>query len=609
MATENESDTPIEDKNKPNGNLLNDMIWATAYIALAAYGSSSFIYMLHISNEEIRKFKQTDKDIRENGSEFSVLSGAYMYGPPYFPNDKNTINFNPNDPASKKSQQNPKDFSETENTKFKIDEQQEAINIAYTDNLSTSMFLNNALNKNCPKKLDKFGKPHKKGKYAPKSKSDTLHDWLYSNSTFCDPRNLKSNVYGSDGNSWTDITKRAVDKIIISILDSFTGNSNPENLNDNQIAYRERLGYNVYKYIFFIMIGIMAFVRNIMNIVLKYISFDNNEYEYWDKSYGTKNKNPFLRKPMEKGGNIDYDKIVTNERFISRLQTLIVLIFAFLHKTIFSLSVTAGLFIGGIGSIVFALYKYNFLTMTKWWNASVKLYEQPVMWLLFSFVSLLFFILAIYLMFIIPGFVGQIFAFIVPIVIIGTIFVYPFYDKTEVYVKNNKTGIEYFKGNFVKSKLRKSPVEYKSALLKNNQCVSIPPVPGMPGFEPKVLENVQQGPSESAPESDRYTFIGEDGNPNPANLISDKKCYDKFIQKLSGKEYIDHLIGKNKSLWYTLFIHQLVRYIDLDTNIHNIGGQDITLVGSPEDTLSINMGTVPLLLVLFNKFITVVRNK
>mgnify|MGYP000866020950 CR=1 FL=1 len=38
-------------------------------------------------------------------------------------------------------------------------------------------------------------------------------------------------------------------------------------------------------------------------------------------------------------------------------------------------------------------------------------------------------------------------------------------------------------------------------------------------------------------------------------------------------------------------------------------GQKLTLFGDPTQSMSINMGTIPLLLVGFGKFISMVRNK
>lgn len=586
MATENESDTPIEDKKKPSGNFVSDMIWATVYVILAAYGSSSFIYMLHISNDEVRKFKKVDEGVR-NGEEYSVLTGSYMYGPPYFPNEKNIVDFN------KKKVRNPIDYSNEKYTKDKVLEQRKAINVSYSDTVGTNKFVNDLWNNNCSKKLDKFGKPRSSKKYTPNSKSDDLHDWLYTSGTFCNPQNLKSGAYENSGGSWADVTKNLIQRIANAVFKD----KNEENLNDTQKSYRKRLWYNLYKYIFFIIVGTMAFSRNIMNKFLKLINFDNNEFEYWQKT----TKNPFNRVPEN-----NPDKINEKARRIRRYQLIITFIFAFLSKSIYPLTVTSGLFLGGIASIVFALWKWNFTTMFTWWSASWD--QGPFMWLIFSIISLLFWILGVYLMFIVPGFIGQLMAFVIPVVIIGTLFVYPFYDKTEVYVKNIKAA-KYFTGNYA-LKRNDTPLESKATYNKEvGQCQFKSPIPGI---SPTVAKNVQIGVSKSRDEKDKFTKLPDEypkDKPEPQYLLGPEVCYEQYIQKLSGYDYINHLVKKNLSLWISILIHDGVRLLDADTGIHDIMGQKLTLVGDPTKSMSINMGTIPLLLVGFGKFISMVRNK
>jgi hypothetical protein len=63
------------------------------------------------------------------------------------------------------------------------------------------------------------------------------------------------------------------------------------------------------------------------------------------------------------------------------------------------------------------------------------------------------------------------------------------------------------------------------------------------------------------------------------------------------------------SLWMTLILHDLLRLIDADTTTHELFGQNITLVGDPTSSLSINMGTIPLLAVTFYKLVSIIRNK
>ena len=586
MATENESDTPIEDKKKPSGNFVSDMIWATVYVILAAYGSSSFIYMLHISNDEVRKFKKVDEGVR-NGEEFSVLSGSYMYGPPYFPNEKNIVDFN------KKKVSNPIDYSNEKYTKNKVLEQREAINVSYSDSVGTKKFVNDLWNNNCSKKLDKFGKPRSSKKYTPNSKSDELHDWLYTSGTFCNPQNLKSGAYENSGGSWADVTKNLIQRIANAVF----RDKNEENLNDTQKSYRKRLWYNLYKYIFFIIVGTMAFSRNIMNKFLQLINFDNNEFEYWQKT----TKNPFSRVPEN-----NPDKINEKSRRIRRYQLLIAFIFAFLSKSIYPLTITSGLFLGGIASIVFALWKWNFTTMLTWWSASWD--QGPFMWLIYSIISLLCWILGVYLMFIVPGFVGQLMAFVIPVLIIGTLFIYPFYDKTEVYVKNIKAA-KYFTGNYA-LKRNDTPLESKATYNKEaGQCQFKSPIPGI---SPTVAKNIQLGVSKSSSDKDKFTKLPDDypeEKPEAQYLLGPEVCYEQYIQKLSGYDYINHLVKKNLSLWITLLLHDGVRLLDADTGIHEIFGQKLTLVGDPTKSMSINMGTIPLLLVGFGKFISMVRNK
>ena len=588
MATDSESDTPIEDKKKPAGNFVSDMIWATVYVVLAAYGSSSFIYMLHISNDESRKFKNVDEGVR-NGEEYSVLSGSYMYGPPYFPNEKNIVNFN------EKKVRNPIDYSNEKFTKHKVDEQRKAINVSYSDTIGTDKFVNGLWDNNCKKKLDKFGKPLATQKYTPNSKSDSLHDWLYSNSTFCSPQNLKSGAYNDSVGSWADVTNNLM-KRVIDVATSFVlPNNNPENLNSGQLSYRQRLWYNLYKYTFFIIIGTMAFSRNIMNKFLKFINFDNNEFEYWQKT----TKNPFSRVP-----ETDPDKINEKDRRIRRYQLIIAFVFAILSKSIYPLTITSGLFLGGIASFAFALWKWNFMSMLTWWPASME--QGPFMWAIYSIISLLCWILGAYLMFIVPGFIGQLMAFVIPVVIIGTLFIYPFYDKTEVYVKNPKAS-KYFTGNYA-LKSSDTPIESKARYNKDTkQCQFKSPIPGI---LPTVAKNVQIGPNTHT-DSKKYTKLPDDSDDKPEAqyLLGPEVCYEKFIQKLSGYDYINHLVKKNLSLWITLLLHDGVRLLDADSGTHEIMGQKLTLFGDPTQSMSINMGTIPLLLVGFGKFISMVRNK
>ena len=591
MASEQESDTPIEDKKKPSGNFVSDILWATVYVALAAYGSSSFIYMLHISNDEVRKFKKVDEGVR-NGEEYSVLSGSYMYGPPYFPDDKNTVNL---DPRNRKIP-NPINYSNEKYTKNKIDEQRKAVNVSYGDTVAINQYVNDLLNNNCKKKLDRFGKPNPTKKYTPNSRSDNLHDWLYPSSTFCNPKNLKSGSYDGGGNSWKEITNNLINRLASSASKLFFNDDNPERLNDSQRAYRKTLWYNLYKYVFFIIVGTMAFTRNLMNKFLKLINFDNNEFEYWEKT----TKNPFSRVPKT-----NPDAINDKERRVLRYQLIITFIFAMLSRTIYPLTITGGLFLGGIGSIIFALWKWNFLSMLTWWSASFD--QGPFMWLIYSIISLLCWILGAYLMFIVPGFIGQLMAFVIPVLIIGTLFVYPFYDNTDVYVKNLKAS-KYFSGNYA-LKSNDTPRESNAFYDKKTKQCKMPS--SIPGKEPTVADNVKTGPNTSN-DTKKYTKLPDEypkDKPEAQYLLGPDICYEQYIQKLSGFDYINHLVKKNLSLWITLLIHDGVRLLDADTGIHDVFGQKLTLVGDPNSSMSINMGTIPLLLVGFSKFISMARNK
>lgn len=585
MSNNNESETPIEDKQNPppKGNIITDIIKATVFVLLAAYGSSSFLYMLHISNEEERKMKYTNENIA-SGKEFSVLSGSYIYGPPYFPNEKEVINFNTKDSQSKESMKNPKNFNDLKNTKIKINEQSKAINLSYADEVNINKYINKQWDKNCPKKYNELGeKLSDKVSYSYNSHADSLHDWLYGNTMVCNSRNLKTGVYDT-GNTWKDVTK----SIFLDSLNAFLSlvglnEKNEEGLSQGQLEYRKKLSYNIYRYIFFIVIGTWAFVRRFLSKILTLFSFDNNEFEYWNKA-----SNPYLRKPKTKNGKEDYEKISGSKRVIKGLQSLCVLIFAFFNRSIYPLIMTSGLFIGGFASIFFALYKWNFTTMLKWWSATAD--KGPFLWFIFSIISLLFWILAFYLMFIIPGFVGQVNAFIVAGIIIATLFMYPFIDDTSVYVKTLVGNAQYVDGNYSRYGEDGQPVKYGLSNYddKSKQCVNIP----LPGRKAVVLENAQVGNKE-------YVFISkdDDGNNNPKEIhrLKDNQCYEKYVQKKSGFDYINHLVNKNKRFWISLLLHDIVRFIDADTSFNEIAGQKITLVGDPSSNMSINFGTIPLL--------------
>ena len=586
MSSDDDNDSPIEDKNKPSGNFVSDMIWATVYVILAAYGSSSFIYMLHISKEETRKFKETNEDIRtDKETEYSVLSGSYMYGPPYFPNSKNTIDMR------KKTIPNQKDYSDKNLTNDKLQEQKHAIGISTMDSIAMNSEITGLWSENCPKKLDKYGK--KVADYTHKSKSDSLHDWLYSSSTFCNPNNLKQGSYDGGGNTWSDVTKKLMKRLTDSLMSIF-GDNNPEGLSENQLAYRQKLGYNIYKYVFFIIVGTMAFTRNLMNKILQFLSFDSNEFKYWKDP----KKNEFERN--EETNTDKYAESDTKQRHILRKQLSITLLFALFGKLIYGLTFTAGLFIGGFSSIIFAFWNWNFLSMLTWWSASFE--KGPVIWLIYSIISLLLWILGIYLMFVLPGFVGHIMAFIIPAVIIGTLFVYPFYDNTTVFVRNPIAG-GYNKGNYaVKSASKPNPIESKAKYNKEKKQCQYPP--SVPGLEPELAENVNTGNS-------KFTKMPDDPEEQPdiQYKLDKETCYENFVQKLSGSKYINHLVKKNMSLWMTLILHDLLRLIDADTTTHELFGQNITLVGDPSSSLSINMGTIPLLAVTFYKLVSIIRNK
>ena len=53
-----ENNNPIENKNAPKGNFVIEILGSIIYISFLAYGTSSFIYMLHISNEEKEEYKK-----------------------------------------------------------------------------------------------------------------------------------------------------------------------------------------------------------------------------------------------------------------------------------------------------------------------------------------------------------------------------------------------------------------------------------------------------------------------------------------------------------------------------------------------------------------------
>lgn len=592
MSNNDESETPIEDKQNPppKGNIITDIIKAVVFVTLAAYGSSSFLYMLHISSEEKRKMKEADDKLAKGG-DFSVLSGSYIYGPPYFPNEKNVINFNPNDLKSKRSMKNPKNFNDPQNTILKVKEQNKSINLSYADNVNINKYINKQWNRNCPKKYNELGENlRNNAKYSYNSHADSLHDWLYASTNVCNAQNLKAGVYDSK-NTWNNVTK-SIARDGFNVLVSLVGldEKNEENLNPGQVEYRKKLSYNIYRYIFFIVVGTLAFSRNILNKILKVISFDNNEFEYWDKE-AKGLKSPFSRKPFTKEAKEDYDRISSHNRYIKGLQSLLVLIFAGFNRSIFPLIMTSGLFIGGFASIVFALYKWNFTTMLTWWSASTD--KGPFLWFIFSIVSLLFWILAIYLMLIIPGFIGYINSFVVVAIFIATLFIYPFYDDTPVYVKTLVRSSQYVDNNYSKygNSGGNKPVESQQKSnydTKINKCVNVP----LPGRNAVVLDNVQVGNNE-------YVFISknDDGSDNPKEIhkLQDNKCYEKYIQKKSGFAYIQHLVGKNKKFWMSLLLHDIVRFIDADTTVHKIAGQNITLVGDPSSNMSINFGTIPLL--------------
>jgi len=602
MSNNDESETPIEDKQNPppKGNIITDIIKSIVFITLAAYGSSSFIYMLHISSEEKRKMKEADDGLAK-GDDFSVLSGSYIYGPPYFPNEKNVINFNKKNDTirSKLSMANPKNFNDPKNTILKVKEQKQAIAVSLGDKDTINKYINKQWDKNCPKKYNEVGENlRSKVQYSYKSRPDSLHDWLYSSNTVCNPSNLKENVYSK--NTWKDVANDLGTDLLNFIL-SWIGldEQNDENLNNGQIEYRKKLWYNIYRYTFFIVIGTFAFIRNILNKMLKYLSFDNNEFEYWDKN--TKGlKSPFSRKPYTKAtGKEDYDNINKNPKYIKGIQSFIALIFACLNRSIFPMIMTSGLFVGGIASIIFALYKWNFTTMFTWWSASAE--KGPFLWFIFSIISLLFWILGIYLMFIIPGFVGYVNSFVVVAIIIMTLFIYPFFDNTSVYVKTLVRSAQYVDGNYAKynNSGGNKPVESqqrsnvltnvdKNGKLIDKKCVNIP----LPGRKPVLLDNVKLG-------NNKFVFKNTDNNGKEVtkeiHKLDDSKCYENFIQKKSGFAYIKHLVGKNRKFWMSLLLHDIVRFIDADTSIHEIAGQKITILGNSSSNMSINFGTIPLL--------------
>ena len=187
-------------------------------------------------------------------------------------------------------------------------------------------------------------------------------------------------------------------------------------------------------------------------------------------------------------------------------------------------------------------------------------------------------------------------------VIIGTIFVYPFYDNTTVYVKNPNAGA-YFKGNYaVKSANKPNPIESDAKYNSKNTKCQYPP--SAPGMDPITAENVNTGNNE-------FTKMPDDPTEQPdiQYKLDKKTCYENFVQKLSGSKYINHLVKKNMSLWMTLILHDLLRLIDADTTTHELFGQNITLLGDPSSSWSINMGTIPLFAVTAYKLVSIIRNK
>ena len=250
-SIDSENDNPIENKNAPKGNFVIEILGSIIYISFLAYGTSSFIYMLHISNEEKRRIQEADPNNRgANRRDFSVLSGSYMYGPPYFPNT-NTLDFSSKNAPNTKIY-NPKDENSIkEYYKLLIREQENSLKISENDDVvNLNKEISKLWSENCKKKMDKRGAAY--GATAALPNDKYLHDWLYHNSVFCNPRNLATNSYTDyeeDTSTVIGVTKNLANKFgssAFNFLLSLFGldDKNEEGLNPAQVKYRKSPYYN-----------------------------------------------------------------------------------------------------------------------------------------------------------------------------------------------------------------------------------------------------------------------------------------------------------------------------------------------------------------------------
>ena len=608
-----ENNNPIENKNAPKGNFVIEILGSIIYISFLAYGTSSFIYMLHISNEEKRRIQEADPNDRgANRRDFSVLSGSYMYGPPYFPNT-NTLDFSSRNAPNTKIY-NPKDENSIkEYYKLLVGEQENSLKISENDDVvNLNKDITNLWSKNCKKKMDKRGTAY--GATAALPNDKYLHDWLYHNSVFCNPRNLDTGSYTDyeeDTSTVIGVTKNLANKLgssAFNFLLSLFGldDKNEEGLNPAQVKYRKSPYYNSIKYFFFILVGTIAATRNIMNIILKKLSFDNNEFKYWEKD--TNNK--YARSKFVK------DEIRNkNSMPAYRLQTLYTILFAFLGKTIISL-----IFIGSSGiafasSIIFAIYKFNFYDMLKWWGPDKGV---NLVWYVFaSFIALLCFILCIYLIFVIPGFVGYLTTFIVPFLIAYTLFIYPFSDKTPVFVKNNKART--FVDKYAVNSFNLPIVSNDSVFLEKTNKNGVKTTDKDQIVFKKSISQIAYEKSTGKELPNVISTTSDKGNnkfskdtPDFKDLKSDEKemyrirndtVYEKYSYQVHGFKFINRLVYRFFPIWFTLFLHSLFKILDRDNILTEIFGQNVTISGNPNDDYSINFGTISFLTMCFYKIV------
>ena len=607
MYDDSESETPIEDKSKPSGNIVVDIISSFIYVALVAYGSSSFIYMLHISSEEDRKIKHYNKDFKED---YHVLSGTSMFGPPYMPSSNSNLVLNMRDKDNmnktiKKQYFRPdpldqdKQISQKESQFYKniLAEQKEADTINSDGNFLSfketfyKNITNDLLTNNCRRKFDQDGKKIKKTEGNDLNYNEKLHDWLYARKFFCDADNLSS---GSGINAKrSENMEQATSKLatdLFNTLSELVVGKRDNTLSPNQEDYKKKISYYVPKYIFFIITGTIASVRYLMSIMLKKIYFDSNEFQYYQQKSGN---NKYSRDPLNNeeaiNKNFDIDKSYKVK------QWRVVVLFALLGYYIYTFILTGGSYmLSSFLPFLFAIYKFNVGSLLFWNGTKSVNFVWIVIMTIFS---ILLFIFNFYLALIIPSVIGQVLFFVVLLIVFTTLFIYPSFDKTKIYVKLNEA--KKFYGSYALDKNDIPIIDKKCEINEKNkeEClvitnkkikqISVDTIPG----NGKLSKEVDNSASES--EKERHINMYQ---------IKNDTCYKKYHLKVSGKDFILRTVKKYSSIWIGLLLHLIFKYLDKDNILKEIGGIPITLSGSPDTSTSVNIGTIPFYLSILYKY-------